>query len=147
MTTRTPPLILHIEGQRVPTRDREALLAENERLRAEVARLRAGEEPAELHQPVTTGGHLLWALNSSSPEVRLMMANGLVGAMRHSHECFEAGHKSRLRYDGERLTRLEGALRAASDEARRLSEVSDGAGRSVALTIGFVLAQGAPGLL
>jgi hypothetical protein len=143
MTTRTPPLLLHIE----PGPDRQQLLAENVRLRAEVARLRAGEEPAELHQPVTTGGHLLWALNCSSPEVRLSMATGLVSTMRHSNVCFEANHEGHLQHYKQRVTRLEDALRSASDEARRLSEVSDGAGRSVALTIGFVLAQGVGGVL
>ncbi|MGA5411633.1 hypothetical protein ACPCSC_30800 [Streptomyces lavendulocolor] len=147
MTTRTPPLLLHIEGKRVPGRDREQLLAENERLRAEVARLRAGEEPAELHQPVTAGGHLLWALNHSSPEVRLTMAGALLSAMRHSNDCFEGDHDTRLRLYKDRVARLEGALRAASEEASRLSEVSDGAGRGVALTIGFVLTQRSGGLV
>jgi hypothetical protein len=147
MTIPMPPLTVHVEGRSLPGRDRQELLAENARLRDEVARLRAGEEPAELHQPVTTGGHLLWALNHSSPDVRLSMAAGLVGAMRHSHVCFEAGHDGQLRHYRQRVDLLEDVLRSASEEARRLSEVSDGAGRGVALTMGFVLARGSGGLV
>ncbi|MET9528188.1 hypothetical protein [Streptomyces coeruleorubidus] len=147
MTTSTPPFTLHVEGQRVPGRDREELLAENARLRDEVRRLRAGEEPAELHEPITTGGHLLWALNYSSPEVRLRMARGLVGAMRDAQACFEQDHENRLRFVGQRAARFETVVRNATEEAHRLSEVSDGAGRGVALTIGLVLAQGAVGLV
>lgn len=146
MTTITPPFFLHAEGQRV-RRDREALLAENARLRNEVARLRAGEEPAEPHQPVTTGGHLLWMLNHSAAEVRLSLATGLMAGARHSGVCFEGAHESRLRAGEEQQARMAAALRTAIEEARRLSEVSDGCGRGVALTLGFVLAQGAGGLV
>ncbi|MEV0487292.1 hypothetical protein AB0I69_42670 [Streptomyces sp. NPDC050508] len=141
MTTSTP-FILHIDGQRTPGRDRADLEAENERLRAEIARLRAGEEPAETHQPPTTGGHVLWMLNNSTPETRVALAKSLLSAAKSGNACFEANHANHLRFYSERSSRLEATVRAGAEEARRLSEVSDGAGRGVALTIGFVLTQG-----
>lgn len=140
MTTRTP-LILHLEGQRVPSRDREALLAENTRLRDEVTRLRAGEEPADLCQPITTGGHLLWMLNNSAPDVRVSIASGLLRSMEQANMCCEAGHETKLLHQEQHVTRLEATLQRARDEVRRLTEISDGAGRGVALTIGFAMRQ------
>ncbi|MGC4950975.1 hypothetical protein ACLQ2N_32885 [Streptomyces sp. DT224] len=145
MITGTGPIYLHIDGQQAPGPDRAGLEAENARLRDEVARLREGEEPADLHEPVTAGGHLLWMLNHSTAAVRLDLANGLMQAMRHSNACLESHHEGRLQRDAARLTRAESILHHAVQEARRLAVVSDGTGRGVALTMEFVLTRGAEG--
>ncbi|MER6230938.1 hypothetical protein ACFUC2_04950 [[Kitasatospora] papulosa] len=141
MTTSTPPFILHIEGQRVPARSRAELEAENARLRNEVTRLRAGEEPADVFQPITTGGQFLWVLGHANPDVRQRLADQAVRALEESARCVVGDHEPLIRYLRTRNARLQGVVDAVREEAQTHAQTSSGAGRGVALAIGFRLAQ------
>lgn len=119
----------------------EELTAELERLRSEVARLRAGEEPAEIGQQLTTSGHLLWVLGESTPAMRAQLAANLLDCQKTAHACFEGDHERTLRRYRQRNERLEGRLLHAQKEARRMANVSSGAGRGVAMSLSWVLAD------
>lgn len=138
MTTAAAPLSAARPRVR---RTHDELTEELERLRGEIERLRAGEEPAEVGQPLTTGGHLLWVLSESTAEMRIRMATDLLSSSRCAHACFEGDHTRSVRRLRQRNERLEGRLQHAQREARRMADVSTGAGRGVALSLSWVLAD------
>ncbi|WP_404949071.1 hypothetical protein HFP70_35400 [Streptomyces sp. ARC14] len=117
------------------------LTEELERLRAEIARLRAGEEPLEVGQRMTTGGHLLWLLGESPAEMRVRLAADLFAARQAADSCFASDHGRALRRFRLRTEQLEGRLQHARREAQRMAEVSNGAGRGVALSLSWLLAE------
>ncbi|MFD7764138.1 hypothetical protein [Streptomyces microflavus] len=137
MTTAAAPLS---ETRPRVRRTHDELTGELELLRGEIERLRAGEEPAEVGQPLTTGGHLLWVLGESTAEMRTRIAAELLGARGEAHACSEGAHTQSIRRLRQRNQQLEERLHHARQEAHRMAEVSTGAGRGVALSLSWVLA-------
>ncbi|MFD3815187.1 hypothetical protein ACFWRZ_08975 [Streptomyces rubiginosohelvolus] len=122
-------------------RTNEELTEEMNRLRAEIVRLRAGEEPLEVGQRMTTGGHLLWLLGESPAEMRARLAADLLAARQAADSCFASDHVRALRRSRRRTEQLERRLQHAQREAQRMAEVSNGAGRGVALSLSWLLAE------
>ncbi|MFJ5142982.1 hypothetical protein [Streptomyces sp. NPDC088707] len=144
--TTPPPFVLSTGCPSFAVRRSPAELeAENALLRAEVKRLRAGEVPCDPFQPLSTGGNLLWVLGNSSADIRRDIAQSAVRAMEMAEHCAVQGHDVTLRSLRARTAHLEEVVERTRAEAKRLAAVSDGTGRGVALTLGFVLAQNAGG--
>ncbi|MFF0754477.1 hypothetical protein [Streptomyces sp. NPDC004267] len=142
--TTPPPFVLHTGRPVFAARRSPAELeAENALLRSEVARLRAGEEPCDLFQVMSTGAHLLWILGNSSADVRQQIAGAAVRAMETADRCVTLDHDNNVRFHRMRNARLEHVVEDTRAEARRLAAVSDGTGRGVAMALMLRLSQAA----
>jgi hypothetical protein len=122
-----------------PRKTRKELTAEVEALRAEVARLRAGEEPVDPHDPMTTGGHLLWVLGHATPEMREQLASLLVRSMTAAQMCAELNHANTVTFLRDRLELTSRAVKHAKEEAARLDRTSGPEGRAVAMALTYAL--------
>ncbi|AWI32631.1 hypothetical protein [Streptomyces tirandamycinicus] len=122
------------------TKVNAALADEVKQLRAEVARLRAGEEPIEPYEEMTSGGHLLWALGHAPAEIRLSVANGLVHSMNTAHRCGMENHQATIALNRRRIERLEAMRDRLHHEAKRQSQKGGPEARAVGLALSFVLA-------
>lgn len=72
---------------------------------AEVARLRAGEEPVT-DPAVCTPGQWIWQWNRAAPEERLKVAARIQDAMDRSAACFVGDHDARLEAQRDEIARL-----------------------------------------
>jgi hypothetical protein len=126
-----------------PRRTRRELTAELDLLRAEVARLRAGEEPCGPHDPMTTGGHLLWVLGHATADMRMQLAGLLVRSMAAASMCAELDHANTVAYLRNRLEALSTSYGHAQAEAARLDRTSGPEGRAVAMALTYALLPGA----
>jgi hypothetical protein len=122
-----------------PRKTRKELAAEVELLRAEVARLRAGETPVDPHDPLTTGGHLLWVLGHATADMRVQLANHLVTSMTAAHLCFELDHDNTVAFLRHRMETLDASHAHAREEAARLDRTSGPEGRAVAMALTYAL--------
>jgi hypothetical protein len=122
-----------------PRKSRSELVAEIEALRAEVARLRAGEEPVAPHDPLTTGGHLLWVLGHSTAEMRQQLATLLVRSVAAAGRCAEQDHDTRLEFAQRRADTLGATVQHVRAEVERLDRTSGPEGRAVAMAVTYAL--------
>jgi hypothetical protein len=118
---------------------RKQLAAEVEALRAEVARLRAGEEPVAPHDPLTTGGHLLWVLGHANADMRQRLADICVRSLKAAGVCAEANHETTIAVLRHRLSGHANAAQLARTEAERLDRTSGPEGRAVAMALTYAL--------
>lgn len=128
----------HTNGT-TPRKSRSELVAEVKALRAEVARLRSGEEPVAPHHAMTTGGHLLWVLGHVTAEMRNNLASILIRSMSAANRCAEEDHATRLGIHRQRLEVYRQAVEHARAEAKRLDQTSGPEGRAVAMAITYAL--------
>lgn len=122
-----------------PRKTRRELAAEVELLRAEVARLRAGEEPVDPHDPLTTGGHLLWILGHATADMRMQLASVLVRSMAAAQMCAELDHANTVAFLRHRLEAVSASYAHAKEEAARLDRTSGPEGRAVAMALTYAL--------
>ncbi|MEU9925079.1 hypothetical protein AB0H51_27990 [Streptomyces griseoluteus] len=128
------------DGTPVPApRSRESLEAEVVALRGEVARLRAGEEPVGPHDPLTTGGHLLWVLGHVTAEMRQHLAGLLIRSMRAASECAELNHATTIAVYRERSDAYGKVVAHARAEAERLQRTEGPEGRAAAMALAYAL--------
>jgi hypothetical protein len=128
------------DGTPVPTpRSRESLEAEVVALRGEVARLRAGEEPVGPHDPLTTGGHLLWVLGHVTAEMRQHLAGLLIRSMRAASECAELDHATTIAVLQRRADGYSSVVAHARTEAERLQRTEGPEGRAAAMALTYAL--------
>ncbi|MGW0562870.1 hypothetical protein ACWDZ4_20180 [Streptomyces sp. NPDC003016] len=128
-----------------PQPDAAALEREVRALRAEVARLRAGEEPVSPHAALETGGHLLWVLGHTAAEIRQKLAAGVVHMMGTADRCHMEQHVFRISEYKHQAETYRRAMEHAREEAARLERVSGAEGRAVALSMAYALLPEATG--
>lgn len=127
------------DGEPMPGKSRTELVAEVETLRAEVARLRAGEEPIAPYEPMTTGGHLLWVLGHAPAPMRARLADRLVHAMRTASECGELNHTGAAAHHRRLIDSYRTTVDHVREEVARCERTSGPEGRAVALAISYAL--------
>jgi hypothetical protein len=127
------------DDEPMPGKSRTELVAEVETLRAEVARLRDGEEPTAPYEPMTTSGHLLWVLGHAPAEMRTRLAERLVHAMRTASECGEHNHTGEAAHHRRIIDAYRTVFNRIREEVARLERTSGPEGRAVALAISFAL--------
>lgn len=118
---------------------RKQLAAEVDALRTEVARLRGGEEPVAPHDPLTTGGHLLWVLGHATTEMRQRLADICVRSLKAAGACAEGDHETTIAVLRNRLAVHTNASQVARAEAERLDRTSGPEGRAVAMALTYAL--------
>ncbi|MEU5181212.1 hypothetical protein AB0G49_14280 [Streptomyces longwoodensis] len=117
----------------------DELRAEVERLRGEVSRLRAGEEPVGPHEPITTGGHLLWVLGHVSAEMRQRLAGLLVRSTQTASVCAEADHERTISMLRQRTDAYAKTIEHSRTEADRLQRTGGPDARAVAMALTYAL--------
>jgi hypothetical protein len=122
-----------------PQKSTSELVAELEALRAEVARLRAGEEPVAPHDPLSTGGHLLWVLGHATAEMRNSLATLLIRSVQAASRCSEEDHTTRIQIFQHRADAYGSTLEHARAETERLDRTSGPEGRAVAMSLRYAL--------